>query len=268
MAMTQKSVTYEVQSLFSRVLAEQNRTRYNEDLWRYYGHLATRKGAIRRVGFVYDLCRLARFSPQGKVILDAGCGFGAIGIILAMMGAERVIGVDVMEERLSTFACIIEDFGLSDRLEARLTGAEQTGLPDSSVDAVISNEAISHYRDVDGFLREAARILRPGGVILISDGNNGANPWRRRETYAIWKRFEKGPAGAVHGHVITTPYVTMRTQIIRSVAPELEDDVVQMLAERTCYLSQDEVIQAVQRYRSSGCYHNRPLRRTGALLTR
>ncbi|MGQ9488777.1 MAG: class I SAM-dependent methyltransferase, partial [Armatimonadota bacterium] len=163
---------------------------------------------------------------------DAGCGYGVIAIILALMGANRVVGIDISEERLSTFAQIIQDYGFDKQLEARLQSVEDTGLPDASVDAVISNEAISHYYDVDAFLREAARVLKPGGVILIADGNNASCPLRRRHTQEIWEQFENGPPGTVHGHVLEVPYIEMRRQIIRASAPHIPDDVVEQMARR------------------------------------
>lgn len=226
--------------------------RYHEELWRSYGHVATPAGARKRVLFVYELCRLARFDPQDKVILDAGCGFGVIAIILALMGARKVWGVDISESRLTTFQRIINDYNLFDRLDAQLRGVEDTGLESCSVDAVISNEAISHYSDVDAFLREAARILKPGGVLVIADGNNAGNPFRRRNIERIWDRFENGPPGDVHGHKCQKPYVEMRREIIRSVAVDLPEDVVQRLALETAYMTQEQVVQAVNEYLSTG----------------
>ncbi|MEJ5250687.1 MAG: class I SAM-dependent methyltransferase [Chthonomonadetes bacterium] len=246
------AVTQRVQAFFSEVLAEKNRTRYHHGLWQSYGHVATPDGARRRVRFVFDLCELAHFSPEGKVILDAGCGYGVIATILVLMGANKVIGVDISEERLPTFARIIEDYQMGERLEAYQRTVEDTGLPNASVDAVVSNEAISHYYDIDAFLKETARVLKPGGVLLIADGNNAANPVRRRDTQRIWERFENGPPGEVHGHLLRTPYVEMRRQIIRSAAPELSEEIVEQMARRTSYMSRNEVVQAVRHYLASG----------------
>ena len=63
---------------------------------------------------------------------------------------------------------------------------------DGSFDLVLSVEAISHYRDVGAFIGEAARVLRTGGTLLLSDGNNGRNPRIRRATHALWEEFETG----------------------------------------------------------------------------
>jgi cyclopropane fatty-acyl-phospholipid synthase-like methyltransferase len=201
---------------------------------------------------VYDLCHLARFDPQDKVILDAGCGYGVIAIILMLMGAREVWGLDISEERLTAFEHLIQDHHLSERLHAQLRGVEDTGLEDGSVDAVISNEAISHYYNVDAFLREAARVLKPGGVLLIADGNNAANPFRRRDTEQIWDRFENGPAGEVHGHRLETPYIEMRRQIIRSTAPDLPPSTVDRLAQETAYMNQEQIVRAVNEYLTTG----------------
>ncbi|GIV17979.1 MAG: hypothetical protein KatS3mg022_3414 [Armatimonadota bacterium] len=243
---------HQLYTLFSRALASENKERYHEGLWCSYGHVATLSGARRRVQFVYDLCRLAQFDPQDKVILDAGCGYGVIAIILMLMGARKVWGLDISEERLTTFRRMIQDHRLAERLDAQLRGVEDTGLEDRSVDAVVSNEAISHYYDVEAFLREAARVLKPGGVLLIADGNNAANPLRRRDTEEIWNRFENGPAGEVHGHKLETPYGEMRRQIIRSAAPDLPAQTVDQPAQETAYMKQEQIVHAVNEYLTTG----------------
>jgi 2-polyprenyl-3-methyl-5-hydroxy-6-metoxy-1,4-benzoquinol methylase len=112
MKIAQETVQTRLHQIFQQVLDERSRGRYDAELWRYYGHLATPAGAAKRVRYVYDLCHLARFDPANKVILDAGCGFGALSIILRFMGAKEVHGVDIMQSRLTTFQKMIEDFGL------------------------------------------------------------------------------------------------------------------------------------------------------------
>lgn len=241
-----------LQAIFSEVLQPANKGFYDEWLWRYYGHLATEAGSRTRVRYVADLCRLARFCPQDKVILDAGCGFGAVSIIFALMGARKVWGVDISERMLDTFNKIIHRYELGDCIETRLTSVTDTGIPDRSVDMVLSNEAISHFDDVDGFLRESVRVLVSGGVILIADGNNGSNPWIARFTQEVWNRFENGPVGQVHGHRVSEPYVETRRWIIRSIAPDLSESAVEQLARNTFGMVKAEIAEAIRKYQQSG----------------
>lgn len=79
-----------------------------------------------------------------------------------LMGAKEVHGIDIMETRLGTFRQMIQDFQFAS-LFPHLASVEQVPYPDNFFDLVLSNEAISHYHDVDGFLRESARVLKPVG---------------------------------------------------------------------------------------------------------
>lgn len=245
------AVVSELQAIYCQALQETNRGRYHEELWQYYGHLCSLRGAQTRVRFTYDLCRLARFDPQDKVILDAGCGFGAVAIILKLMGAKEVHGVDIMESRLNTFQQMIQDFNLSS-IQAHLASVENVPYPDQYFDAVLSNESISHYKDVDGFLREAARVLKPGGILIIADGNNGANPRIVRFNHELWERFENGPPGKIGDHSLEKPYVEMRAEIVRDTAPELPEDIVSLLARGTSGMVRSQIIEAVEEYRRTG----------------
>jgi 2-polyprenyl-3-methyl-5-hydroxy-6-metoxy-1,4-benzoquinol methylase len=245
-------VSRRLHEIFSQALREENRSRYDEELWRYYGHLASLEGCTRQTRYVHDLCQLAGFDPQGKVILDAGCGFGALAIILGLMGAHAVQGVDISPTRLPTFQRLIEDFQLRPPIEAHFASVEQVAFPDCTFDMILSNEAISHYHDVEAFLREAARLLKPGGVLLIADGNNGANRRLAAHTRQLWLRFENGPAGAFNGHRVKKPYVEMRAEIIQEAFPDLEPSLIQELARRTSRMTREQIKQTVQHYLDTG----------------
>ncbi|MEN3000736.1 MAG: class I SAM-dependent methyltransferase [Armatimonadota bacterium] len=245
-------VSRRLHAVYSQALAEPNKARYDEELWRYYGYLADLAGCQRLTRYVVDLCRLARFDPEGKVILDAGCGFGALAVVLGLMGAKAVYGVDISTTRLPTFQQMIEDFQLSPPLYAQLASVERLEFDSGSFDMILSNESISHYQDVDAFLTEAARLLKPGGVLLIADGNNGANRRLAAHTRELWLRFENGPAGAFEGHLIKKPYVVMRAEMIQEAFPQLDSALVQELARRTSRMTRPQIIEAVQRYLDSG----------------
>ncbi|MCS7300300.1 MAG: methyltransferase domain-containing protein [Fimbriimonadales bacterium] len=241
----------QVAALFEQAARPENRARYDAELWQYYPQLRTPQGCAQETRYVYDLCRLARFDPEGKRVLDAGCGFGLQLIVLHLMGAREVIGFDPSENRLRTCQQLIADFGLQG-VGAQLAALETVDYEPASFDMILSNEAISHYPDVDEFLERAARWLRRGGVLIIADGNNGANPQLAAHTRQIWQRFENGPAGEFHGHRILKPYVEQRAELIQQAFPDLPAETAQTLAQRTSLLTRPAILQAVERYLKTG----------------
>ena len=99
--------------------------------------------------------------PVG-VALDAACGTGRHGAYLAALG-HRVIGVDATEEMLEVARAKIPD-GELHRADVR-----DLPLADASVDTVVCAIAASHLPDLAPVLSELARVLRPGGHLVLSD---------------------------------------------------------------------------------------------------
>jgi hypothetical protein len=109
---------------------------------------------------------------------------------------------------------------------------------------------------VEGFLAEATRVLRPGGTLLIADGNNGRNPFVRRKTYEVWEAYERGPTGVdVHGHPIGDefgPFVEVRRQIIEEAFPGSREEDRKALALRTAGMTSAEVVDAARSFFKTG----------------
>ena len=101
-------------------------------------------------------------------------------------------------------------------------------------------------------------MLRPGGHLLISDGNNGANPSVRDATIALWERFEIGPHGPHMGHTITETMVDRRERFLRERYPQLDAERVQALARVTSGTGPDELAHAVDRHLAGGPMPDRP----------
>lgn len=234
--------------LFRQIMDDSNRGRYDAELWKYCKGYTERKTIEKLVRFVDDMLRLAALDVAGKTVLDAGCGFGRVALVLAAMGAQKVYGIDITLRRLNTFQQIIQDLQLEQTLTAEYKSVDDTGYPDGFFDLVLSIEAVSHYNDIDAFFREAARVLKPGGVLLIADGNNGRNPRIAIFTKQVWNRFENGPVGEVHGHTVTQSYREIRRNIIAEHFPTLSGEEMDELARRTSYMDREQVIQAAQNY--------------------
>lgn len=106
--------------------------------------------------------------PKGRV-LDLGCDDGNLTISLAKkMGTQDAWGVDLFPERLK----IAEKAGIK-TVKANLE--KKFPFPDSHFDVVTANQIIEHVTNIDHFIGEIYRVLKPGGYTIISTEN--ASSW-------------------------------------------------------------------------------------------
>jgi len=102
---------------------------------------------------------------QGQRVLDVGCGTGRYCALLAQRGAT-VTGVDPSQGMLEQAR---RKIGAGRRFELRHGTLEEAGFPGEQFDLVVSALAMSHLPELEPALREGARVLKPGGRIVISD---------------------------------------------------------------------------------------------------
>src|SRR5450432_3851651 len=99
---------------------------------------------------------------EGIALLDAACGTGRFAGFLARRG-HRVIGVDSSPDML---ACARQRVHGAEFHVAEL---DRLPLPDDRVDVIVCALALDHVPRLDPVLAEFARVLRPGGDLVISD---------------------------------------------------------------------------------------------------
>jgi len=113
--------------------------------------------------------RLVWLGASGR-LLDIGTGPGSIPILLVERVADcRVTAVDLAPRmlELAERRRALSPHGA--RIELRLADAKALDLGDASFDGVFSNTILHHLPDPRPFLREARRVLRPGGILLVRD---------------------------------------------------------------------------------------------------
>ncbi len=143
---------------------------------------------------------LAKLNP-GEVVLDLGSG-GGIDVLLS---AKRVgptgkaYGLDMTDEMLSLANENKRKAG-AENVEFLRGEIEHIPLPDNSVDVIISNCVINLSADKDAVLREAFRVLKPGGRLAVSDVvTRGEVDPQIRQNILLW-------VGCVAGALEETEY--------------------------------------------------------------
>lgn len=133
----------------------------NLGLWEGSGTEEEAPIAVRRL-----VETLASDLPTGGIILDVGSGLGVQDAVIAEVARpRRLIALNITESQLRDGKAALSEAGAHP-----IAGdAIRIPLADGSVDGVISVEAAFHFRSRQRFFAEARRVLRPGGVLTMSD---------------------------------------------------------------------------------------------------
>lgn len=120
---------------------------------------------------------------DGRDLLDVGCGDGAFALAAARAGA-RVAGIDASAPALDTARARATEAGLS--LDLRCADACRLPFPDGRFDVVLAVTVLCFLPDAGTAVAEMARVLRPGGILVLGELGrwSGWAAWRRLRAWA------------------------------------------------------------------------------------
>ena len=155
--------------------------------------------------------RMMAARPEDR-ILEVGCGGGHV---LRLFPESDLTGVDVSGEMLDKARVNLTGY------RARLLKGElaELGLPDASFDKIVCTEVLEHTVDPEAILAEIARLVKPGGRVVVTFPNdrliNALKGGVRRSGLGLLPAFRRVSWGADHYHLHVWSVAEMRELLAR-----------------------------------------------------
>ncbi len=126
---------------------------------------------------------------KGMKVLDTGCGIGGTALRTAEKTGAKVWGITITPQQVDLAIKYAQKRGLENNVTFSVQDYTRTDFPSNFFDVVIGIESICYASPKTTFLKEAFRILKVGGKLIIADGYLGELP-RNNEEKEIVKDFK------------------------------------------------------------------------------
>lgn len=166
---------------------------------------------------------------SSDTVLDMGCGTGVAARTVARRArfSGRVTGIDLSPYLVEAAKRLAEEEGLDARVEFRSGDTRDLDLPDGSFDAVVAHTLVSHVREPISVLEEAGRVVKPGGLISVFDGDYASMTFALDDPVRS-KEYDEALISAV----VTSPRVMRRMpRLIRQAGLEMVGTFPYVMAE-------------------------------------
>jgi tocopherol O-methyltransferase len=140
-----------------------------------YHDATTRSHADALLNTNRTLAARAAIQP-GHRVLDAGCGVGGSGLWLVQNRGAQVVGVTLVHSQVVQAWRVAVAQGVAQRALFAQADYTRTPFAPATFDAVWALESLCHAADKPAFYREAARLLRPGGHVVVAEYMRAARP--------------------------------------------------------------------------------------------
>ena len=125
--------------------------------------------------------------PSNAVVADVGAGTGFVSAGLAPH-ASKVYGFDASAEMLAVARKNLSSFP---NIELKQAPGDELPLADESLDGIFANMYLHHAPDPLKAIKEMARLLKPGGVLCITDLDQHNHEWQREQMADLWLGFDR-----------------------------------------------------------------------------
>jgi len=114
------------------------------------------------------LLEKAQISSSDKV-LDAGCGIGGSSLYIAKYVGAHVLGISLSEKQVIQASNSAENQKLENLASFKVMDFTKTDFTDESFDVIWACESVCHALDKNDFIKEAFRLLKKGGRLVMAD---------------------------------------------------------------------------------------------------
>ncbi|HEX6847177.1 MAG TPA: methyltransferase domain-containing protein [Chitinophagaceae bacterium] len=143
----------------------------NNSLAIHYGYWDEKvrnfSGSLRRMNEI--MMETAKIRSSDRV-LDAGCGIGGSSIYLAEKVGCHVTGISLSERQIQQARNLAKEKEVEAKVKFEVMNYCATSFPNESFDVVWGCESICYADDKEQFIKEAYRLLKPGGRLVVADG--------------------------------------------------------------------------------------------------
>ena len=179
----------------------------------------------------------------GWRVFDAGAGYGKAALMLALGGASKVVAVDILPGRIHDLTRLAHVAGLE--AVVPICGDYKEAMNEHGpYDLVLANFFLSHINSFGTFFDLCHKQLAPGGILYLSDDNNGLSPSRQISVRREWWASEyAGILDRQKGH-----FLQQRRAAVDAVLPSMPSARRWLVREWCAWATRGMTIAEVQAY--------------------
>jgi len=167
--------------------------------------------------------------PKNLRIMDLGTGVGRLALLLAEEGASEVVGVDISPAMLEVaeYLRLSSASPAASRVSFRLASAQRMPFRGESFDAIVCRLVLDHSHKPEHIVQELARLLKPGGILILADLLGADDSVKRATQNTIEARRNPSHAAALstdqYRKLVTAAKLTIEAETVAVFEQDLEE---------------------------------------------